>query len=161
MTDPDRERLIAQILDAQRHMQRLFVADRSDPLFDSHLTLPQLKILLLLASRGGTSGQEFARTLHVSLATVTGIVDRLVAQNLVARHEDPRDRRVRIIELTPVGRTTVDRIITAGVERQQRVLSRLSTADLETVHRAVTVLIETAAAETGECRARVPESGQV
>ena len=36
----------------------------------------------------------------VSLATITGIVDRLAAQGLVTRREDPRDRRVRRVELT-------------------------------------------------------------
>lgn len=147
MTSTDRDALIAGILDAQRRMQHLFAAERSDPLFESHLTLPQLKILMLLSLHGGASGQELARQVNVSLATMTGIVDRLSAQDLVRRREDPRDRRVKVVELTPPGRETIDRIITAGLERQQRILCRLATPDLETVHRAVNLIIDAARAD--------------
>ncbi len=72
MADEDKDRLIAQIMDTQRRMQYLFAHDRSNPLFDAHLTMPQLKILLMLAAGDGASGQELQRFMGVSLATVTG-----------------------------------------------------------------------------------------
>src|SRR3954451_13930442 len=99
---------------AQLRMQRLFAHDRSNPLFSSHLTVPQLRILMLLEINEGGTGRELAESTGVSLATMTGMIDRLAAQDLVARHQDPRDRRVRRIELTPAGRRTVTRIMSAG-----------------------------------------------
>ncbi|MFK3984885.1 MarR family transcriptional regulator [Micromonospora sp. NPDC050397] len=142
----DRARLIAAIMDGQRRMQHLFASDRSDPLLSLHLTLPQLKILLLLAMRGSASGRELSETVGVSLATMTGIVDRLVAQDLVVRGEDPRDRRVRRVELSPSGRTLMEGIVTAGNARMQNILSRLSVDELATVERATSLLAT--AAET-------------
>lgn len=143
----DKARLIARILDAQRRIQHLLAYDRSNPLFDSNLTLPQLKILLVLSLRGDASGQELSRVMGVGLATMTGIVDRLAAQNLVARRQDPRDRRVRRVELTESGRQLIDGIITAGIERQQRILKRLTVDDLRTVERAARLMADAATAE--------------
>ena len=153
MADEDSDRLIAQIMEAQRRLQHLFAHDRSNPLFDAHLTMPQLKILLMLAAGSGSSGQELQRFMGVSLATVTGIVDRLVAHDLVERHEDPHDRRVRRVVLSPHGRQTVERIIMAGADRQARVLRRMSPGELECVVRATELLVSAAEEDAAEERA--------
>ncbi|HEX8348294.1 MAG TPA: MarR family transcriptional regulator [Actinoplanes sp.] len=143
------ERLIADIMSAQQRLQHLFAYDRSDPLFTSQLTMSQLKILLLL-SRGGTaSGRELAGLMGVSLATLTGMVDRLVAQNLIARHEDPTDRRVRRITLTSTGADVIGGIITAGAEKQRRLLDHLDVAELRVVEQAMSLLVRAATAELG------------
>ena len=60
---------------AQQRLQHLFAYDRSDPLFASQLTMPQLKILLLLYRLGDTSGRELAGLMGVSLATMSGMVE--------------------------------------------------------------------------------------
>src|ERR1051325_782977 len=97
------EQLIADIMGSQERLQQLFAYDRSDPLFASHLTLSQLRILMLLQSSGNMSGGELARRLNVGLAALSGMVDRLVHQDLVDRTEDLNDRRVRRIGLTRKG----------------------------------------------------------
>jgi DNA-binding MarR family transcriptional regulator len=48
---------------AQIRLEHLFADDRSDPLFSSHLTMSQLKILLLLSRHGTLAGGELARML--------------------------------------------------------------------------------------------------
>src|ERR1044071_4734815 len=55
-----KEQLIADIMGAQQRLQHLIAYDRSDPLFSSHLTLSQFKILMLLARHGSVSGSELA-----------------------------------------------------------------------------------------------------
>lgn len=145
----DNERLIANITGAQQRLQHLFAYDRSDPLFTSQLTMSQLKILMVLSRTGGTSGRELAGLMGVSLATLTGMVDRLVAQHVVARHEDPTDRRVRRITLTPTGAELIGGIITAGAEKQRRLLDHLDEAELRTVEQAMSLLVRAAAAELG------------
>ncbi|MFY1652001.1 MarR family winged helix-turn-helix transcriptional regulator [Solwaraspora sp. WMMB762] len=145
-----RDELIDQIMATHRRLQLLFASDRSDPLFDSQLTVPQLKILLLLYLHGSASGQELSQVLGVRMATVTGIVDRLAAHRLVGRREDPRDRRVRRIELTDDGRQLMDRIVTAGTERQARLLARLDTDELRTVAAAARLLVDAAEADLTE-----------
>jgi DNA-binding MarR family transcriptional regulator len=106
--------------------------------------MSQLKILILLARLGGTSGQELARRTGVSLGTLTGIIDRLVAQGMVTRREDPRDRRVRRLELTPEGSELINGVIAAGEAHQEQLLRRLDDAGLEIVVQAFTLLLDTA-----------------
>ncbi len=149
----ENERLIADIMGAQQRLQHLFAYDRSDPLFASQLTMPQLKILLLLYRLGDTSGRELAGLMGVSLATMSGMVDRLVAHDLVTRAEDPHDRRVRRITLSSTGAGMIGDIITAGAEKQARLLRRLTDAELRTVADAMQAMIRVASedAEPGAC----------
>jgi DNA-binding MarR family transcriptional regulator len=125
----EREDLIQRITETQRGLGRHFSLQHS-PLFASNLTMRQLKVLMLLAGGGAASGQDLAHDLGVGLGTVTGIVDRLVAQDLVSRHEDPHDRRVRRIELTPAGAALMEEIHYAGLEHLRRIVSHLDTETL-------------------------------
>ena len=143
----ENEQLIADIMGAQERLQYLFAYDRSDPLFSSHLTLSQLKILLLLSRDGNVSGGELARRLGVGLATLSGMIDRLVVQDLVVRTEDQRDRRVRRIGLTRTGAKLIGSIITAGAEKHRRLLSRLSAEELRVVAQAMAMLVSVATDE--------------
>jgi DNA-binding MarR family transcriptional regulator len=144
----ENDELIADIMAAQRRLQHLFAYDRSDPLFSSHLTLSQLKILLLLHRSGGMSGRELADTLGVGLAALSGMIDRLVANDLVVRQEDPHDRRVRRISLSKPGAELIGAIITAGAEKQRRLLSRLSAQELAVIAHAMRLLLKVAAADS-------------
>ncbi|WP_449062131.1 MarR family winged helix-turn-helix transcriptional regulator [Planomonospora algeriensis] len=129
--DDERDRLIDRIGDIQRDLSRIFAQNRQpSPLFDSNLTMRQLKVVMLLAARGSASGQELAHHLGVGLGTVTGLVDRLVGHGLVARREDPHDRRVRRAELTPAGHSLLERISDAGLDDFRRLLVHLDTPTL-------------------------------
>ncbi|MEN3536731.1 MarR family transcriptional regulator [Microbispora sp. ZYX-F-249] len=131
--DAERGCLIARLAELQRSMGRFFARDRSMPLLASTLTMQQLKVVMFLSFAGPTSGQELARHLGVGLATVTGIVDRVVAQGLASRHEDPHDRRVRRVELTEAGRHLTTEIIEAGTGGYIRLLRHLDTETLRTM----------------------------
>jgi DNA-binding MarR family transcriptional regulator len=150
------EQLVDQIMVAQQRLQRLFAYDRSDPLFTSHLTLTQIKILMLLSrhgstpggsSGGGVSGGELARLLGIGLAALSGMIDRLVVLDLVNRTEDQRDRRVRRIGLTKAGVELIDGMMTAGAQKHRKLLSRLSGEQLRTVAAAMDLLVRAAADE--------------
>ncbi|WP_306210950.1 MarR family winged helix-turn-helix transcriptional regulator [Actinoplanes sp. RD1] len=142
------DHLIADIMAAQQRLQELFVQDRADPLFASHLTMQQLKVLMLLHRLGDTSGRELAGVMGVSLATLSGMVDRLVAQDMVTRTEDPHDRRVRRISLSPQGRELVDKIANAGADLQLRLLNRLTGTELQAVRDGLNAMIRAASEET-------------
>jgi DNA-binding MarR family transcriptional regulator len=130
---------------AQIRLEHLFVDDRSDPLFSSHLTMSQLKIMLLLSRHGTLSGGELARMVGVGAAALSGMIDRLVVQDLVSRTEDLNDRRVRRIGLTRAGTERIDGIITAGMAKRRELLSRLSAEELTIVATAMELLVREAA----------------
>ena len=143
------EQLIADIMEAQRRLQRLFAYDESDPLFSSHLTVSQLRILLLLSRGDAMSGGELADRIGVKLAALSGMIDRLVTNDLVLRQEDRHDRRVRRISLSPAGAELVGSIITAGTDRQRGLLGRLSVGELSTVADAMRILVRAAEEAAG------------
>jgi DNA-binding MarR family transcriptional regulator len=143
----DRERVIGRILETQRQIQRLLAEERTHPLLDVQLTMSQLKVMIILGRLGATSGQDLARRTGFSLATLTGIIDRLVAQDLVSRREDLNDRRVRRLELTPGGDQLIDRLIAAGEEQQHRLLEHLDAAGLDLVSSAFDLLLQATTAD--------------
>jgi DNA-binding MarR family transcriptional regulator len=146
----DKEQLIASIAATQRSLGRHFGAARANPLMSLNLTMRQLKVLLTLARRGPLAGHELTAEMGVSLATVTGIVDRLAAQGLVSRREDPSDRRVRLLELTGEGRRLVGSVVDAGSAQYRRLLSRLEVDELQQLDKLVRRLAEVAEQELAE-----------
>jgi DNA-binding MarR family transcriptional regulator len=158
-----KEQAVARIMAAQERMAHLFAMDRSNPLLSVNLTMPQLKILLVLSLRGGASGQDLTSVMGVSLATITGIVDRLAAQGLVGRREDPRDRRVRRIELTAKGAELVERVMATGAEHQRRLLQRMTAHQLAVVEEALGIMLEAAEADAARMAAQAgdDDSGTV
>lgn len=139
----EREELIHRISETQRGLARLF-AQHQSPLFNSNLTMRQLKVIMLLSVNGSASGQDLAHDLGVGLGTVTGIVDRLVAHGLVSRHEDPHDRRVRRVELTPAGTGLIEDINNAGSQHYLRIMRHLDTETLRALDSATHTLREVA-----------------
>ncbi|MEZ0070970.1 MarR family transcriptional regulator [Planotetraspora sp. GP83] len=129
----DRPEIIARLAELQRGLGRFFARDRSMPIMASNLTMQQLKVVVFLSYQGSTSGQELARHLGVGLGTVTGIVDRVVAQGLATRREDPNDRRIRRVELTEAGRRLTTEMLDAGTAGYRRLLQRLDTDTLRTM----------------------------
>ncbi|MEJ7653453.1 MAG: MarR family transcriptional regulator [Chloroflexia bacterium] len=62
----------------------------------------------------GLPSGELARGLGVGQPNVTGIVDRLIGQRLVAREPDSQDRRVIRVVLSDEGRALVENLQQAG-----------------------------------------------
>ncbi|MFD2351958.1 MarR family winged helix-turn-helix transcriptional regulator [Nonomuraea ferruginea] len=141
----ERDDLIHQIMQIQRDLGRALARHQS-PLFSSNLTMRQLKVIMLVAANGSATGQDLSHNLGVTLGTVTGLADRLVAHGLVSRHEDPHDRRVRRVELTPAGRTLIEEINDASLKQYRRIMNHLDTETLRCLHH-VTVRLHEAAAE--------------
>ena len=65
------------------------------------LTGPQLAVLRQLSPAEGMSVGRLTRAIHLSQATVTGILDRLEKRHMVQRRRSDRDKRCVLVELTP------------------------------------------------------------
>lgn len=88
----------------------------------TRLTLPQFDVMAQLSRRReGMTFVELSRHLLVSAGNLTGIVDRLEREGLVAREAHESDRRATRICLTTVGR----RRITAVLPRHARDIGAL------------------------------------
>lgn len=70
---------------------------------DIGVTGPQRLVLRVVGLFPGISAGDLSGVLHVHPSTLTGILQRLVAQGMVARSDDPADRRRAVLRLTTRG----------------------------------------------------------
>jgi DNA-binding MarR family transcriptional regulator len=61
------------------------------------VSLVHLNVLMLLSVTGPMSMSRLAEALDISVASVTGVVDRMESRGLVERHRDTGDRRVILV----------------------------------------------------------------
>jgi len=100
------------------------------------ITLPQFDVMAALVRKSdGMSMTELSRMLIVSNGNVTGIIDRLVAVDLVARLPALRDRRALVVRLTPKGQALFANCARAHQEWVDRLLSDFDAAEAEAVIR--------------------------
>jgi MarR family 2-MHQ and catechol resistance regulon transcriptional repressor len=66
-------------------------------------------VLEALLHKGPLTVKQIGEKVLLTSGSMTAAVDRLAERGLVARREDARDRRARIIELTPEGRELIER----------------------------------------------------
>jgi len=71
-------------------------------------TTPQLLLLKALEKDGRAKPSVIAKSVHLSHATVTSIVDRLEKSGMVTRERSEDDRRSVEIVLTQKGRTCIE-----------------------------------------------------
>lgn len=74
------------------------------------ITRIQLSALYCVGSRGELPMGKMADVLHCDPSNVTGLVDRLVAQDMIMRCECPTDRRAKTLRLTEKGQDIVNNI---------------------------------------------------
>jgi DNA-binding MarR family transcriptional regulator len=111
------------------------------------LTMPEVRVLLLLFTDGSCHMSALATASGVPLSTATNTVDRLVEKELVARSTNPEDRRVVICNLTPGGQELANKLWELGRLQIQGLLELLSQDQLEVVANAVEFLYEAAESE--------------
>jgi len=65
------------------------------------LTQTQFRMVVTLSLKGSCTMSAMASQMKVSMPTMTGLVNRLVAAKYLLRKGHPKDRRQIMIELTP------------------------------------------------------------
>lgn len=94
------------------------------------LTGPQLTVVKMLEQIGDLSLSELSERIRAQNSTVTGIIDRMVRENLVVRERSKEDRRVVYIRLTPKGRKLAEEIPIEPMEIFRNALQGLSPTEM-------------------------------
>jgi DNA-binding MarR family transcriptional regulator len=96
------------------------------------VTLPRFDVLAQLdkTPNGMTLG-ELSERMMVSAGNVTGLVERLVEQGLIARRASPRDRRVQLVSLTAEGRRSFKAMARDNADWISEIFADLSQQDID------------------------------
>lgn len=128
-------------------------------------SLIHLNVLTMLESEGPESMSRLADALDVSVASMTGIVDRMEKRGLVERRHEKRDRRVVLVYPTEAGLNVFREIDERRRIGLGKLLERLSVDELEgllTGHRALRVArTEAAAARLAKAAETGPDPAAV
>src|SRR5580658_9427223 len=73
----------------------------------SGLGFSDFAVLEVLLNKGPQKVNEIGRRVDLTSGSITTAIDRLETRGLVARGLDDADRRIRIVRLTPAGRTRI------------------------------------------------------
>ena len=130
------DRILGQVEGAFREL----LPRAHQELLDLDLTTPQLKVVLLLYLNGSARMSALAASLGVTLATATGIIDRLVDRRIVERENSREDRRVVICSLSALGHELTDRLYSSARDRARDLLQGLSEAQLNKLDEALASL---------------------
>jgi DNA-binding MarR family transcriptional regulator len=121
------------------------------------ISLTHLNVLSILEAKGALSTSGVADALDISVASATGVVDRMEARGLVKRRRHPEDRRVVLVEPAAGARKVFGDIDTRRRKGLAKILSKLTDAELEgllTGHRALR------AARTDVARERIAHESE-
>jgi DNA-binding MarR family transcriptional regulator len=145
--EPEVEGVVDRIATINKHLSAAF----EETLAGHGLSHGEYKLLLRLATRSADnrmSAGDLSRALMLSSGAMTNRLDRLESAGLVRRVADPRDRRGVLVELTDIGKKTIDEAVTEQAAKEIDVLSVLKPRELTNLNlllRKVLVSLESEA----------------
>lgn len=117
------------------------------------LTLPQFDVLTQLSrNEEGLNFSQLSDLLLVTAGNLTGIIERMVTQGLVAKQVNPQDRREVFLHLTPTGRELSNKLIQRHEQEVLSMLAGVPEGSLETLKQHLGLLRDTLEAHAQKTR---------
>jgi len=88
------------------------------------------RVLEVLLNKGPLPVNVIGPKVNLTPGSISVAVDRLLAKGFVSRTESSEDRRVRVVALTPRGKSVITPIFRAHVETMEKVFAGLSRHEL-------------------------------
>lgn len=134
--------LVEHVLELGARIFRELLPTIPKELLQFDLTMPQLKVVLLLFLNGPMRMSDLASGLSVSMATATGVVDRLVERDILFRESDPKDRRVVLCRLSEKGQALTDVLWQSARNRTRELLMAITIPRLKLINEALEALLQ-------------------
>ena len=119
------------------------VAARSLAQVEDEVTLPQFRVLVVLASSDRNLG-ELAEALDVHPSSATRLCTRLEAKGLITRRPAAQSRRELLVSLTREGRRIVDTVTKRRRREITRIVARIPERDRRVLIHALGLFAEAA-----------------
>lgn len=124
--DDDVHAVTTAVLTASRLL--VAVSARSLAAVQEHVTLPQFRMLVVLAGAGEMKLVTLAERLAVNPSTALRMVERLTAAGLVDRQVNPANRRENRLRLTTAGQRIVDDVTARRRDEIAAIVARMPSA---------------------------------
>ncbi len=126
-----REELLQQAFERMFSLMKQIHRDILPP--EPLLSPPQARLVFIIAryKEEGVSVKELARVANITPGAITQFMDQLIAKKLVKREEDPDDRRIIKLKLTPLARNQMDKFRKDFIGSMSRKFDVLSTDELK------------------------------
>lgn len=106
------------------------------------ITIAQWCILLTLFNKQAASISELSEFIETDKASISRVVDKLVAKNLVT-HEQGKDRRSGFISLTETATELVPKLIAQAEKNEQQFFGKLTSDELMQLKRILIKVFKT------------------
>lgn len=104
------------------------------------LTIPQWRVLAVLARYPDVSAVEVAERTAMDKVAVSRAVQGLLAARRVVRTHDKGDRRRSVLRLSASGRSVYMRIAPVALKYEEALLATLNDSDRKTLDRLISIL---------------------
>ncbi|MFJ2441977.1 MarR family winged helix-turn-helix transcriptional regulator [Streptomyces sp. NPDC087658] len=137
---PDVDAVTHAVLTASRLL--VAVSVRSLASVGQPVTLPQLRLLVVLATHGDAKLVAVAERLGVNPSTAMRMLDRLIGAGLATRRSNPDSRRETALRLTPAGRALVEQVTAARHREISAIVERMAPERRSALVSALTAFTE-------------------
>jgi MarR family transcriptional regulator for hemolysin len=145
MPRPAHQPLGLHLTRVSRTISRAF----DDALAEAGGSLPVWLVLISLKSGQLASQRELAEAVGVQGATLTHHLNAMESAGLVTRRRDPANRRLHLVELTPVGDALFVRLREAAMTFDQRLCTDLSVTETVQLESLLTRLRDNVGSDRG------------
>ncbi|NKE60030.1 MarR family transcriptional regulator [Lentzea sp. PSKA42] len=150
---------IDDLTDAVLTASRLLIAvsARSLAAVEETLTLPQLRMIVLLDSRGPMKLTALADLLEVNPSTAKRMIDRLITSGMVDREQNPASKREVVVVVSEEGRRAVNEVMARRRAEISTIVARMPENLRHGLVEALTAFAEAGGEPRWSARDEAPE----
>jgi DNA-binding MarR family transcriptional regulator len=125
-----------------RRAQQIAVAIFIEECTQFDLTPVQYAALVAIRENPGIDATRLSAQIAFDRSTLGNVLERLEARGLIARYSAPEDKRIKLLKLSPQGRTLSKRAEGAVARAQDRILAPLQPQDRKRLLELLGQLVE-------------------
>ena len=95
------------------------------------LSIPEWRLVAVVAERGGVTQGAIGQRTRMDKVTVSRAAIALVERGLMARSDNPGDKRSHLLSLTEAGRELYAAIAPKAIDLERRIFESFSAAEVE------------------------------
>lgn len=139
---PAEEAAVASLMRASTVITAVVV--RSLNSVTPHLTVVQLRVLVIVWGLGTANVNAVAEGLGANASNASRACDRLVRAGLLTRQQADHDRRNVVLELSPEGQQLIDSVMQHRCAELEEIASRMSERQKAELRRSLTAFVAAA-----------------